>query len=210
MKAILVNHNYDPIWLKDYDLDVTLYDRSDDGEEYNLQQYGAVYKTRNIGDVDYDKLSYLIENYDALPDVFLWGKSNLLKYVDEATLKAALEKQEFAPLLKKDHHVYEDRFGHVNKYDGKIYWERIGVTNGLFHTGLDQMHVGSWEEWALNMGLPIEAYIPFAPGGNYVLTRDRVRRYGKEFYEKMRSALPYAAHPVEAHMAERTYFSLWS
>jgi hypothetical protein len=69
MKALLVNYNFDPAWLKDYlNLEVTIYDRSDDGIERNLTQYGAVYKTKNTGDVDYDKLTYLVENYDNLPD----------------------------------------------------------------------------------------------------------------------------------------------
>ena len=64
MDAILVNYNYEPVWLKDYpEFDVTLYDRSDDGIERNLIKYGKVFKSRNTGDVDFDKLNYIIENY---------------------------------------------------------------------------------------------------------------------------------------------------
>jgi len=58
MKAVLVNYNYTPEWLKNYpELGVTIYDRSDDGIERNLPQFGTVYKTQNLGDVDFDKLS---------------------------------------------------------------------------------------------------------------------------------------------------------
>ena len=64
MKAILVNYNYDPTWLKDYpDLEVRLYDRTDTGFNVDLTQYGETYLTKNWGDVDYDKLSYLVEKY---------------------------------------------------------------------------------------------------------------------------------------------------
>lgn len=208
MKAILVNYNYDPEWLANYpDLDVRLYDRSDDGVERDLTQYGEVYKTQNIGDVDYDKLSYLIQNYDDLPDVFLWGKSNLFKYVDKEYFDKMLFKGDFAPLLKLDHKIYSDKFGQVNYYT-EIYNER--ADSWFFNNpDLSNKYFKNWDEWALFFNLPRESYIPFAPGGNYILTKDRVHRYAKYFYEQMRDVLPYATHPAEAHAAERSYYYLW-
>jgi len=105
--AILVNYNFDPSWLKDYpQLDVTLYDRSDDGVPRDLTVYGKVIRTPNLGDVDFDKLTWLVENYENLPEVFVWGKSNLLKFVDQGTLNKSVKKSEFAPLLKLDHKIY--------------------------------------------------------------------------------------------------------
>lgn len=209
MQAILINYNYNPEWLKDFtDLDVTLYDRSDDGVARDLTQYGKVYKTKNEGDVDYDKLSYLIENYDNLPEIFLWGKSNLLKYVDEAYLKEALSKNEFTPLLKFDHKTYSDQFGQVNRYS-HIYEER--ADSWFFNNSdLAKKYFHNWDEWATYFRLPKTKFIPFAPGGNYILTKERVHRYSRDFYEEMRDTLPYAMHPAEAHAAERSYYLLWS
>lgn len=207
MKACLVNYNYDPTWLKDYpELEVTLYDRSDDGVERNLTQYGAVYKTQNLGDVDHDKLSYLIDNYDNLPDVFLWGKSNLFKFVDESSFKLALATNTFAPLLRSDHKIYSDHFGQVNFYRGDIYYERA---DSWFFNATTPKYFHTWEDWCLHFGLPRESYIPFAPGGNYILTKDRVRKYSKDLYEEMRSFLPHAQRPAEAQAAERSYYLMW-
>ena len=207
--AILVNYGYDPTWLKDYpDLEVVLYDRSDDGVERNLTQYGKVYRTKNEGDVDYDKLGYLIENYDTLPDVFVWGKSNLFKYVSEPYFKEALEKKEFTPLLKFDHRTYKDKFGVVCRYAGPIYEER--ADSWFFNNpDLANKNFKSWDEWATHFRLPKTHFIPFAPGGNYLLTRERVHRYSRDFYEEMRQTLPYAMHPAEAHACERSYYLLW-
>lgn len=209
MKAILVNYCFDPVWLKDYpNLEATLYDRSDDGVERDLLQYGAVYKTQNIGDVDYDKLGYLIEHYDNLPEIFLWGKSNLLKYVPKEELDAALTKNEFAPLLRKDHRIYADDFGEVNKYEGPIYAER--ADSWFFNNQeLANKNFQTWETWAWHFGLPQKTFIPFAPGGNYILTKEKVHKYSRDFYEEMRSTLPYAMHPAEAHACERSYFLMW-
>ena len=209
MKACLVNYNYDPSWLKDYpDLEVTMYDRSDDGVERNLTKYGAVYKTTNRGDVDFDKLTWLIEHYDNLPDVFLWSKTNLFKFISKEEFDKVKDNTDFTPLLTMNHKTYSDQFGVVCRYAGSIYEERNN--SWIFNAGLDRSsRFNSWADWANHFGLPQEAFIPFAPGGSYILTKDRVHRYSKDFYEEMRDTLSYAMHPVEAHLCERSYYYLF-
>lgn len=207
MQAILVNYNYDPTWLKDSDLEVTMYDRSDDKIERDLTEYGKVIKTPNLGDVDADKLGHLIEHYDNLPEVFLWAKTNIFKYVEPEYLKKALATNTFAPLLKFDHHTYSDQYGVVNRYAGPIYEERaddwLANNQDLAHKGIN------WSSWCDHFGLPKTQFIPFAPGGNYILTRDRVHKYSRDLYQEMRDTMMYAQHPVEAHYAERSYYLLW-
>lgn len=209
MKAILINYNHDPKdWWLEYGFkpeDVMVYDRSDDGVERSFT--AKTYKTDNMGDVDRDKLTYLVENYDDLPDVFLWGKTNLFKSVEPEYLSRCLETGLFAPLLRFDHKTYSDRFGVVNRYSGPIYEER--ADSWFFHNPALSSRFDSWEQWCDYFGLPKKAFIPFSPGGNYILTRDRVHRYAPEFYQKMLDTLPYAMHPAEAHACERTYFYLW-
>lgn len=207
MKAILINYNYDPNeWWKEFDLQPVIYDRSDD--EIKRDFHCGTYKTSNIGDVDFDKLSYLIENYEVLPDVFLWAKSNILKYVEPEYLKKAIENAEFTPLLKFDHKTYSDKWGTVCKYAGPIYEER--ADSWFFKNTALSSHFQDWNEWTDYFQLPKTKFIPFAPGGNYILTKERVHRYGKDFYEKMKDTLPYAMHPAEAHACERSYYLLWS
>lgn len=214
MKAFLVNYNFSPEWLKNYpDIEPTIFDRSDDGIERNLQQYGPVYKTSNTGDVDFDKLSWLVENYDNLPDVFLWSKTNLFKFIGEEEFQKVRHNSSFTPLLTLNHRIYSDQLGPVNGYlgtpHGNIYCERTNVTNALFRV-LDNRGVFStWDDWAQAFALPKEPYIPFAPGGSYILTRETVHKHGRDIYAAMRDTLPYSQRPVEAHMCERSYFYLW-
>lgn len=207
--AILVNYNFSPQdWWLDYGFkpeDVTIYDRSDDSVERIFA--AKTYKTKNTGDVDYDKLSYLIEHYDNLPEVFLWGKSNLFKYVEPESFAAKLKVNIFAPLLKQDHKTYSDQFGVVCRYSGEIYEER--ADSWFFHNPALSTKCQSWEEWTHRFRLPQTAFIPFAPGGNYILTAERVRSHAKDLYIEMRDTLPYAMHPAEAHACERSYHLLW-
>lgn len=208
MKAILVNYNYDPTWLKDYpELDVLIYDRSDDGVKRNLEQYGKVIYTENVGNVDFDKLNYLVDNYHDLPDVFLWGKSNLFKYISKEEFDQVKDNKTFTPLLTKNHKTYMDGNGWVCFYDEQgMYRER---NDSWYLNSHPALFARSFNEWASMFQIKAENYIPFAPGGNYILTKEKVHQYSKYLYEKMRDTLSYTKLPGEAHLAERSYFLLW-
>ena len=214
MKAILVNYDYEPTWLKEYpDLDVTLYDRSDDGVERDLIQYGKVIKTENKGNVDYDKLGYLIENYYDLPEVFLWGKSNLFKYITKEEYDKVKDNKDYTPLLTRNHLIYTDNSipggNIVNAYDGDgMYYERFGIVNTL-HQTMQWKYFKLWEDWCGYFNLPLTQMIPFPPGGNFLLTRERVQRYGVDYYKEMQSTLDHAQIPVEAYFCERSYHLMW-
>lgn len=216
LPACLVNYCYDPQWIKDYpELEVTMYDRSDDGVERDLTQYGAVYKTKNVGNVDYDKLGYLIERYYDLPEVFLWGKTNLFKYITKEEWDKVKDNKEFTPLLTRNHLIYTDNSGPggtpnvVNAYDGSgMYYERYGIMNDL-HKIASSRYFTSWRDWCVYFQVPWREMVPFPPGGNFILTRERVHRYGIDYYKEMRDTLGYAQLPVEAFFAERSYFLLF-
>lgn len=203
-KAVIINYNFQPNdWWKDYGMEAIVFDRSDDGVERKID--ANVVRTENRGNVDYDKLNFIIDHYDDMPDVFFWGKSNIFKYVAEPDLRKAIEAGEFAPLLKFDHKTYSDRLGVVCYYAGGMYHER----NDSWYFHEMDFRFNSYGDWAAHLLLPNPAYLPFGPGGNLILTKERVHRYGVDFYQKMADTLSYGRLPAEAHAAERTYFSLW-
>lgn len=203
--AVVINYDYYPNdWWKDHGMEALVYDRSDDGKERKFD--ANVIKTENRGNVDLDKLNFLIDHYDDMPDVFLWGKSNIFKYVTEANLAEAIDAGEFAPLLKYDHATYSDQRGQVVcYYSGNMYHE---INNSWYVAEMDS-RFPSYDAWAQHLNLPSPQYLAFPPGGNFILTKERVHRYGKDFYQRMADTMSYGRLPAEAHMAERTYFSLW-
>lgn len=207
MKALLINYNHTPKWLLERDdLDYVILDRSDSGDNW-LEDFPQerILKTKNVGNVDFDKLSFLAEVYDTLPDVFLWGKTNLFKYVLEDDFNAALKREEFTPLLRPDHKTYSDKGGVVCYYQNGMYHER----NDSWYFWQMPSRYRNYNDFALDFQLPTPAYLPFNPGGNFILTRERVRRYSKEYYERMRDTLDHSPLPAEAHCCERSYYTLW-
>lgn len=205
MKKVLVNYNFIP----DKDFvgdDYLIYDRSDSEEFLKDFDKEKIIRTENVGQVDYDKLNYLIDNYYDLPEVFLWGKTNLFKYITPEEYELVEDNKTFTPLLTKGHRTYSDNNGQVCYYQGDIYCER----NDSWYVGqLGYKHFKTFSEFAQEFQIPNPSYLPFAPGGNYILTRDVVHKYSVDFYQKLASYLPYARDPAEAHMIERAYYTIW-
>lgn len=195
MKYVLTHYSGDWQWVKEYTDDFLIYNRTDEEIPNSI-------KRENVGDADYDKITYLIENYYDLPDVFVWSKSNLFKFITKEEFEKVKDNKEFTPLLTQNHKVYEP----VCRYENGMYQE---INNSWYLGGVPALHFQSYNEFARAYSLPTPDYLTFAPGGSYILTKDRVHRYGKEFYEELAAMLPYCQTPGEAHFLERTYFTIW-
>ena len=208
MKAFLVNYNFTPTWLLDSDLDYVIHDRSD-SKDYlkDFDQSKIVYEA-NVGQVDFPKLNYLYENYDQLPDVFLWGKANLFKYITEEEYGKVKDNQLFTPLLTQNHKTYSDNLGPVCYYSGGMYNERLDVANAAIRQ-FSTRYFNRYQDFAKHFHISSPYYLPFAPGGNHILTKEVVHRYSKDFYGEMASILPYCREPAEAQMCERSYYQMW-
>lgn len=207
MKACLINYNFTPDWLKDSGLDYVIYDRSDSKEYLKDFDQSRIIYTENKGNVDYDKLTYLIDNYDSLPEVFLWGKTNLFKYLSQEEFDLVKDNQTLTPLFSKSHKSYYDQFALVCYYDEEgMYRER---NNSWYLNPMPSNHFASFQEWAKEFNLPTPDYIPFPPGGNFILTRETVHKHPKELYQRMKDYMGYTKLPGEAQLAERSYYLLW-
>lgn len=207
MKYVLVNYNYTPDWLKEYTDDYLIYDRSDSKEYLKDFDQSKIIYTENFGNVDYDKLGYLIDNYDSLPDVFVWGKTNLFKYITKEEFDQVKDNTTYTPLLTQNHETRSDKFGPVSFYAGGMYHER---NDSWYLNTVPAVGFNSFGDWAVFMRIASPLYIQFPPGGNFILTRETVHKYGRDYYQQMRDTLPYCRLPGEAQFCERTYHMIWS
>lgn len=208
MKALLVNHDFTPDWLNDYpDIDYHIIDQSESKDWLKDFPQERITYVENVGNADYAKLCWLVDNYYDLPDIFIWGKTNLFKYITKEEFDVLKEKNEFAPLLTQNHKTYSDKFGSVCYYAEGMYYERND--SWYSHQFAHRHGLTTYSDFAKYMNLTSPGYIPFPPGGNFILTKDRVYRYSRDFYEKMADILPHDRLPAEAHYCERTYYSLW-
>lgn len=183
-------------WLKDYpEAEFIIYDRSKEPMKDSIV-------VPNIGSDIYDKFSYIIENYDNLPEVAIYSKANLFNYISKEEFDQVKDNKTFTPLLTQNHKTYLP----VCYYEDGMYYERN-----------DMWYLGSYpcksrmipHELQEILGLTDMEYLPFAPGSNYILPKENILKHPKEFYVKLRSYLEWDRYPGEAQICERALYTLW-
>lgn len=197
MKYIISRYNHDISWLKDYTNDFVIYDRSDEPVENSI-------KVANIGTDIYDKFTYIIDNYDNLPNVAVYTKANLFKYITKEEFDLVKDNKIFTPLLTKNHKTYSDDKGQVCFYDSEGMYNEI---NNYWYLNPHPARKTAELVELLQMGN--RYYNAFAPGSNYILPKENILKHPKEFYVKLRSYLDYDVYPGEAQILERNLYYIW-
>lgn len=203
IKFVVSRYNHESDWLKEYaePEEVVMYDRSKESLEGSIV-------VPNVGSDIYDKLSFIIDNYDNLPDVAVYTKCNLFKYIAKEEFDQVKDNQTFTPLLTQNHKTYPNAQGiDVCFYAYKMYYELNNLWFLGAHPVRDEVAIG---ELMGMLGTQNLSYIPFAPGSNYILPKETILKYPKEFYEKLRWYLHWDRYPGEAMIIERGLYMLWS
>ena len=201
MKFVLSRYNHDMSWLKDYpDAEVIIYDRSEEPMEGSIV-------VPNIGSDIYDKFSFIIDNYDNLPDVAIYTKANLFKYITKEEFDLVKDNKTFTPLLTMNHKTYSDEHGVVCFYDEQ------GMYNEINNRWYIASHPSKGNETEIDLmvmlGISNKQYVQFAPGSNYILPKENILKHSKEFYIKLRSYLEWDRYPGEIFIMERGLYNLW-
>lgn len=196
MKIIASHYAGNADWITDYTDDYLVYNRSTCALPNRID-------VPNIGNADFDRLTYIIDHYDHLPNCFMLCKSNLFKYITKKEYDKVKHNTKYTPLLTLNHKTYLP----VCFYDERGMYNEIN--NSWYLQTVPAKHFQSYEEFATHFGLPNPKYLTFAPGGNYIVTKRRILRHSKEFYRELRSILEWSQLPGEAQMVERTYHTLW-
>lgn len=203
MKAIISRFEHDISWLEDYpELEVVLYDRSDETYRGKNDMIKVIHAVPNIGTDIFDKFTYIIDNYDNLPDVALYTKANLFKYISREEFNRVKDNKTFTPLLTSKH---EEKMG-TSYYKDGMYYE---VNNGWYlmeHPVRTADRVNTLMDL---LGIKGMRYVPFAPGSNYILPKENILKHTKDKYEQMRRMLEWTVYPGEAQIIERGLYTLW-
>ncbi|OGI65825.1 hypothetical protein A3A95_01295 [Candidatus Nomurabacteria bacterium RIFCSPLOWO2_01_FULL_39_18] len=198
------NYNADISWILDYTDNYIIYDRSDTDEWIKPFDPKKVKKVKNIGWDIYDKLTYLIDNYNNLPEVIILAKGNFFKYISREEFNLNCNNTHFTPLLTKHHKThlpvcFYDKDGMFNE-----------VNNSWYLRIFPAKYFSSYNQFIKNFGIEKPEYVKFAPGSNYIVTRDNILKHPKSFYEQLRHCIDYSTLPGEAQIIERFLYTLWT
>lgn len=195
MRFILSRYNHDMTWIKDYPGEYTIYDRSEEPMK------GAII-VPNIGSDWYDKLTFIVDNYNNLPDVAIYAKANIFQYITKKEFDKVKDNKTFTPLLTMNHQEKEG----VCFYKNGLYYE---VNNFWYLIPHPAKSMGHAVELVNLLGIAELGYVPFAPGSGYVIPKENILKHPKDFYIKLRSYLDWDVYPGEAQIMERGAYTLW-
>lgn len=180
--------------------DVIIYDRSP-------EPLPEVIKVPNIGSDLYDKFSFIIDNYENLPDIAVYTKANLFQYCPKDEFDVLYrEAKGFTPLLSQKHRIYSEGGVAVCFYLDKMYYEINNCWYLSSHPMRDNYFIHQIQQM---LGIYNLAYVPFAPGSNYILTKDNILQHPKSFYEQLKKYLEWNVYPGEAQLIERGLYTMW-
>ncbi len=192
MKWILSRYNHKIAYVKDYTDDLVLYDRSEKPIE------GAIL-VPNIGSDISDKFKFIIDNYDNLPEVALYSKANLFDFIKPREFEKIKDNKTFTPILTQDHHTYKP-----------ICWYENGMYCEINNYWYLNAHPAKWAKQIKEyFHMEERTYNIFAPGSNYILTRENIRKTPIEDYKELRSYLEWGVYPGDAQLLERNLYYLW-
>jgi len=196
MIFVVSRYNQDVEWLKEYTDNPIIYDRSE-------EQLENAVKVENIGTDIADKFKFIINNYENLPEVAVYTKANLFKYITKEEFDEVKYNKAFTPLLTKNH---QEKPG-VSFYKDGIYWE---INNYWYLGAHPVLYPERVEMVSETIGIDKMEFVPFAPGSNYILPRENILKHSKKFYELLRSYLEWDRYPGEAQIMERGLYTLWN
>jgi beta-1,4-mannosyl-glycoprotein beta-1,4-N-acetylglucosaminyltransferase len=198
------NYNADISWILDYTDNYIIYDRSDTDEWIKPFDQKKVIKVPNIGWDIYDKFTYIIDNYDNLPETMILTKGNIFKYIAREEFDQVCNNTSFTPLFTKQHKTYMP----ICFYDkDKMFNE---INNSWYLRRFPAKYFSSYNQFIKQLGLETPKYIKFAPGSNYIVTKQNIHKHPKSFYQKLRQMIDYSPHPGEAQIIERFLYTLWT
>ncbi|KKQ77193.1 hypothetical protein A3B84_01365 [Candidatus Nomurabacteria bacterium RIFCSPHIGHO2_02_FULL_35_13] len=198
------NYNADISWILDYTDNYIIYDRSETDEWIKPFDPKKVKKVPNIGWDIYDKFTYIIDNYDNLPETMIMTKGNVFKYITKEEFDIVCNNTFFTPLFTK-YHKTEKPIAFYSP-DG-MYNE---INNSWYLNIFPAKYFKTYNDFIWRYVKKIPKYIKFAPGSNYLVTRENILKYPKSFYEELRTYVGYSLHPGEAQIIERVLYYLWS
>lgn len=196
--------------------DIIIYDRDHPGfngenlDPKRFQKYGTVIKTPNVGYNIYTMGKFIVDNYENLPDFVIFIKCNILQnlHTTEKNLKKALIANYFFSIeLNQSQTKYNSPFT-INDY---TYVEKVRSEEVVVNTKV-YPRIKTFPDFINDLFIieRIPDYTLFSPGANYVVPKENILKYSKNFYKKMMTYTDYHHTEVqEAHWFERILFMAW-
>ena len=163
-------------------------------------------RIKNVGYNLYSYLLFIIENYDNLPGKIIFCKNNIFK--------RHIKKEYFEELITRNTYTSLDEIYEKHKYpisiklsDGSF----TEINNSWYKFKYERLYFADYNEFykfIFNTN-NIPHYLKFAPGANYLVTRENILLRTKNFYLNLLLFISHSQFSCESHFLERSLDSIW-
>lgn len=200
------NHNNDISWVKDYPNPYVIYDRSDDQSFVNGLDH---IKSPNVGYNIYDMFSFIIDNYDNLPDYTTFCKGNIFpRHIGREKFESLMNNKFFTPLFDFTLHK---PYMPVCMFSSDGNFSEIN-NSWYMSDGKPRKYFNNYNDFLkfIYVDPVIPEYNTFAPGGNYVVPKNQIVKYSINFYKNLRTFVAHAKFSAESFIIERALCTIWT
>ncbi len=199
------NYNTELLWLGDYKNSYTIYDRSDN---LDLKIKYPITKSPNVGYNIYDILTFIIDNYENIPEVTTFCKGNIFpRHLQKEKFEELMNNKFFTPLFDYTLHT---PYMPVCMFSSDGMWSEIN-NDWYLNESKPKKYFSSYNSFLeFIFENPIKpSYVTFAPGANYVVPKNYITKYNIEFYINLRKFVEHHQFSVESHIIERALPTIW-
>lgn len=205
--------NLEESWVCKYTDNYLIYDRA-----HRFEESDKVKHQKNVGQNVYDIFDFIVTHYNDLPDATIFCRAcvHYPKKTPDGESYGNCSEEKFVSLMNNDTFTELHDFG-PEVHNGTS--SKMAEDGGFLEINNSwYLHHVPWKHFSnLNTFLrdvyinpEIPRYIRFSPGANYVIPKDDILKYSKNFYEKIREYLSWDCVIGEAHILERCLYTIFT
>lgn len=205
---VISNHNNDLRWVPKYTENYIIYDKGENSLLPNIINNKKVIKSPNIGYNFYDYFTYIIDNYDNLPENIIFAKGNVFpRHVSKEYFERIMNNEYFTSIEECKMHKPQFPIAFFSA-DGGF----CEINNSWYIKHHPIKYFANYNDFLrfVYKDPVIPLYTRFAPGGNYIISKKQILKLPKIIYENLRMFISYCSLPGEAHIIERAIYTLWN
>jgi hypothetical protein len=200
---VISNFNTIPAQYLEYCYNYIIYDQSNDSsviDQLKSSDWNVSF-VEHIGHNLSDYFRFIIDHYDGLPNFIMFLKGNIIgRHVSKKYFDNVYQNKFFTPLYNDESFkdsvwvanlLYEGIYIEINTdwYVESKFYDYFQTYNQLLEFVFVNPIIPKW--------------LIFSPGACYIVPKNNILKYPKEFYENLYFLVTYRFFPVEAYHVER-------
>lgn len=215
--------NIEESWVHKYTDNYLVYDKF-----HRFKETEKIKSQPNVGQNIYDMFDFIISHYENLPDCTLFCRACSMEPKDTGTPRldkngnrlsnGTISWEKFHELMNNTTFTELQDFtsepwrinGHSNKIGPDNSY--LELNNSWYFNHHQSKYYTNTNTFLQDMYVNpnLSTYLRFSPGAAYIIPKNMMLKYSKNFYERIRDLLSWAPVVAEAHMIERCIYTIFT